>query len=271
MANTNTSTPSTLLESALSAVDATLRTRLASAYIDVKKNSLEGRFTATGVAAGHFCEIALRVLQDKVHGNHTPLSSNIGNFADECRRLVTAQNSNVTDSEKKVLPRALVFLYTMRNNRGIGHVGGDVDANAIDMSLIVKCSDWIISEMIRVYHSLSLEEAQDLVDGLAIRALPDVWEVAGKKRVLRGGLKARSQALLLLYSCESSSVLVEDLSSWIEYSSTGMFKTRVLQGLHKDRFIEWDMDDDFVVISPKGAKWVEENLINAQPGEDGNG
>jgi hypothetical protein len=149
----------------------------------------------------------------------------------------------------------------MRNKRGIGHVGGDVDANSIDIALMAKTADWLICEFIRIYHGLSLEEAQDLVDALAVRNLPDVWEIAGKKRVLRKGLQAREEALLLLYSTQDSTVLVEDLIDWVEYSNPRVFKSNVLSRLHKDRLVEWDRDSDAVFLSPTGAKHVEDHIL----------
>ncbi len=214
------------------------------------------------MGAGKLCEAAIRLLQQRSSGKHTPFGKKIPNFADECRNIITSQNTNnLSDSEKLILPRALVFLYTMRNTRGIGHIGGDVDANAIDSATMGRTADWIICELIRIHHSLSLEEAQDIVDGLSIRQLPDVWEVAGKKRILRDGLTARDETLLLLHSSKDSAVLTEDLVSWIEYSNPGVFKSKVLKKLHSERLVEWDTDSDSVTLSPKGAKHVEECLL----------
>jgi hypothetical protein len=56
----------------------------------------------------------------------------------------------------------------------------------------VRNADWVICELIRVFHGLSLEEAQVIVDAIAMRELPDIWAVAGKKRVLKKGLSRRS-------------------------------------------------------------------------------
>lgn len=98
-----------------------------------------------------------------------------------------------------LVPRDLVFVYTMRSKRGIGHVGGDVDANTIDIETMVRTADWIICELIHVYHSLSLEEAQDLVDSISVRQLPDICQAGGKKRVRRPELTAKQQTLFLLY------------------------------------------------------------------------
>jgi hypothetical protein len=149
----------------------------------------------------------------------------------------------------------------MRNKRGIGHLGGDVDANKIDASVMSRHADWIICELIRIHHGLSLEEAQGLVDGLAIRELPEVWEIAGKKRVLREGLTAREESLLLLYSSMEADVLLEDLIAWVEYSNPAVFKAKVLYPLHRDRMVEWNRESDSITISPKGAKFVEERLL----------
>lgn len=256
---------SELLNNALNGVDKAIRKRLVESYIDLKRNLAESRLDAAGLSAGKLCEAAIRHLQNRALGASTAFGKKIPNFADECRKIISAPTgATITDSEKTILPRALVFLYTMRNKRGIGHIGGDVDPNAIDGALIGRVADWIVCELVRVNHNLSLEEAQDLVDGLAVRQLPDVWEVAGKKRVLRDGLAAKDQLLLLLYSCKDQSVLTEDLVSWVEYSNPAVLRSRILGKLHKDRFVEWDRASEFVMLSPKGAKYVEDKLLDAE-------
>lgn len=257
----STRNPNPVLATALANVPSTFKSKLVQAYLDLKKNAMEGRFDAAGLAAGKVCEIVLRFLQQKVHGKCTPFGTKINNFADECRRLVSAPATSGNESERVILPRALLFLYTMRNKRGIGHVGGDVDANGIDVATMARTADWIICELIRINHGLSLEEAQDIVDGISVRLLPTIWEVAGKKRVLKDGLKAKDQALLLLYSCSESAVLLEDLCDWVEYSNPQMFKNTILKTLHKQRLLEFDNDSESLILSPKGAKYVEENLI----------
>ncbi len=251
----------TALVTALANIPSAFQSRLIQAYLDLKKNHTEGRHDAAGLAAGKLCEVVLRLLQKKVHGSFTPFGTKINNYADECNRLIKAPATAGNESERAVLPRALVFLYTMRNKRGVGHVGGDVDANAIDSASMTKTADWIMCELIRINHGLSLEEAQDIVDALAIREVPTIWEVAGKKRVLKDGLKAKDEALLLLYSCQDSTVLLEDLCDWVEYCNPAMFKSNVIRGLHKQRLLEFDEDSESIILSPKGVEYVEKNLI----------
>jgi hypothetical protein len=259
--NTSTKSPNQVLAAALANIPGAFRAKLIQFYLDLKKNCAEARYEAAGLAAGKFCEVALRLLQQKVHRSSTPFKTHISNFADECRRLITAPSTAGNESERIVLPRALVFLYTMRSKRGIGHVGGDVDANAIDIATMNKVADWVVCELIRINHGLSLEEVQDVVDALSMRQLPTIWEVGGKKRVLKQGLKASEQSLLLLYSSQDSAVLLEDLCDWVEYSNPAMFKRGIIRKLHKQRLLEYDEDSESVILSPKGVEYVEKNLM----------
>lgn len=261
----STSTPpiNAHLQSALTGIpDSKLRNKLIETYLDLKRAHFEARFDLAGLNAGKFCEVTLRIAQQRVLGVSTPLGKRIPNFADECRTLVTSPAGAAPESIREIIPRALVFLYTVRNKRGIGHVGGDVDANRVDTLTMTQTADWIICELIRLFHGLSLEEAQDIVDALSTRQLPLIWEIGGKKRVLRTGLSASEEVLMLLYSDSQMTVLTEDLCSWIEYSNPSVFRKKVLQKLHAERLIEYDTESELVHLSPKGVEIVERDLLH---------
>ena len=201
-----------------------------------------------------------RFLQWRLTGSHVPFGKAIPNFDDECRKLGGLPKSSGVESLRVIIPRALAFLYTLRNKRGIGHVGGDVEANEIDAAIAARQCDWIVCELIRIFHGLSLEEAQAIVDAIAQRVVPDVWSVSGKKRVLREGLSYKQQTLLLLYS-EPEGVLSEDLVSWTEHSNASVYKRNVLSQLHRDRLVEYDQESELVYLSPRGAEEVEKKIL----------
>jgi len=261
MANMSTPKPKSPLDAALANVDSNFRCRIIKQFLALKTAMAAGNDKTVGIEAGHLCETVLRLLQHEVHGNYTRFGKNIGNFADECRKVIISNNGTANESMRMVIPRALVFVYTMRNKRGIGHVGGDVDANLIDAISIAQTCDWVICELIRCFHGLSLEEAQDLVDGLTIRSVPEIWEVAGKKRILKKGLSFKDQVLLLCYQDPSSAILSEDLYDWVEYSNFSVFKSKILKPLHGERLIEYDNSADCVTISPLGAKEVQDRIL----------
>lgn len=256
----STKANNSILDGALANIPKIFRDKLIQTYLEVKRGQAESKFESAGLSAGKFCEVAVRLLQHEITGSYIAFGKKIPDMADECRKLITAKNIDISESIKIIIPRAIVFLYTMRNKRGIGHIGGDIDANNIDTMAISRNADWIICELIRVYHKLPLEEAQDLIDSISVRSLPIVWEVAGRKRVLKEGLSAKQKVLVLLYSESDAAVLMEDLCAWVEYTPA-MFSKRVLDELHKNRLIEYDKDSELVYLSPKGAKLVEDELL----------
>ena len=261
----STPKPESRLSTALSAVPSRFRTRMVAAYQETKRRVRQARFTdgydAAGLSTGKFCEVVLRYLQETLTGACIPLGKHISNFHLECQKLGQLPASAGLESLRVIIPRALIFLYTMRGKRGIGHVGGDVEANAVDLAAIVRVCDWIMAELIRINHRLPLEEAQALIDSIATKDLPDVWQIAGKKRILRSGLTHKDKVLLLLYSEPESAALAEDLFAWTEHSGMPAFRRDVLKPLHKLKLIEYDQDEEIVFLSPIGVGRVETELI----------
>jgi hypothetical protein len=257
----STSKSKSPLHSALTGIPAQFQERIIRTYLELKQRHKEGKHESAGLSAGKFSEAVLRLLQHQLTGTHIPFGQQVQNFADECRKLVQLPKSTGTESERTVIPRALVFLYTLRNKRGIGHLGGDVDANPIDSITIARTADWILCELIRIHHKLSLEEAQAIVDALSTRDIPLIWEVAGKKRILKDNLDFKQQVLLLCYQDSQNGVLEEDLLQWTEYSHPGMFRKSVLLPLHHNRMIEYDKDSEIIYISPLGIKEVEDVIL----------
>lgn len=248
------------LESALAGVPNAFRDRLIKAYRDLKAAFASGQHDAAGLRAGRFCEVGLRLLQKELTGNYTPFGTAIRNFGDECKKLEETRKDAGPESLRLVIPRALTFLYTLRNKRGISHEGGDVDANEIDAATCVRLADWCLCELIRVYHSLSLEEAQAILDAISEREVPEVWSVVGRKRVLDPSLDYPTQTLLLLYSEPETALPVEDLFEWIEHPRLADYKRFVLRRLHQRRHIEWDQETETVIISPTGSQLIDERL-----------
>jgi hypothetical protein len=242
----STPKPEEILSAALGAIPRNFRDKLIEHYLKLKRRLTQRDYEASGLSAGKFCETALRVLQHEVTGTSLPFNKSIGNFYDECRKLITASAPDKSESLRVIIPRGLAFLYTFRNKRSIGHQGGDVDPNAIDAATIARASDWVMCELIRSFHSLSLEDAQSLVDSLSVRHLPDVWEVQGRKRVLRSDLGTHDKVLVLLYSCTDLGALTEDLCLWTRYSSPSMFRTRVLRPLDARDLIDYDEQIEYV-------------------------
>jgi hypothetical protein len=267
MASTSTPAIKVGLDAALANAPAKFRGRIISSYVEVKRRHREAAFgmslDSAGLSAGKFCESVIRLLQHKLTGVSVPFGTHITNYPDACRQLITVDASMGPESLRVIIPRALVFLNTMRGKRGIGHVGGDIEANAIDLETVVRMCDWVMCELIRVFHNLPIEDAQAVVDSLATKQVQDIWEVAGKKRVLRRGMNYKQKVMLLLYSQPESAALSEELFEWSEHSHMAHFRRDVLKALHKSKFVEYDRTEEIVYLSPLGVSEVE-SILNGQ-------
>jgi hypothetical protein len=154
----------------------------------------------------------------------------------------------------------LSVLYEIRNNRGVGHVGGDVNPNFQDATAVYQMASWVMAELIRIFHQVSLTEAQQIVDALVERKHPIVWQDGNVRRVLNPTLPKGDQAMLLLYSV-GAAVDDRELANWVEYSNLTQFRNRILIPLHAGRFVEYDRTLKTVKLTPRGSADVEGRLL----------
>lgn len=257
----NTQNQNLSLEHALSSIPTALRKRLINNYSTLKNQALEGKHDIIGHQAGKLAEVILRVLQFLLTGSNTPLSKGLSNFKGECEKLEQTPKTAEAEGIRILMPRALLFLYTMRNKRDFGHAGGEVDANEIDALTAMRLTDWCMCELVRVCHSVPLEDAQLLCNAIAERKLPVLWNILGRKRVLDTSLTYRDQTLLLLYSEIEMGIPTEDLFEWTEHKHRASYRRDILAKNHSARLIEWDKETEIAIISPTGIDEVENKIL----------
>jgi len=234
-----------------------LRDSLCGEYRAIVKNFSERRWGPSELSGGRFCEVVYSILDGYASGTYPSKPSKPRNFVGACRSL--ENHSSVPRSFQILIPRMLPALYEIRNNRNVGHVGGDVDPNHMDSIAVVTTAGWIMAELVRVFHKLpSMDEAQSIVDSLAERKVPLVWKNEKVRRVLNPKLKLPQQILLLL-SSSAMPVAVSDMLKWTECSTRGNLN-RALRRMHAARNIEFDETADTIAILPPGALIVEELL-----------
>ena len=237
-------------------------------YQEIATNYVERRWEPAELNGGKFCEIVYTIINGRISGVFPTKPSKPRDMVAACRALeLTAPDPNrVGDRSLRILiPRLLLPLYEIRNNRGVGHVGGDVDPNFLDATSVYGMTSWVLAEIIRIFHDVSTREAQEIVDALIERKHPLIWEIEGIKRVLDPLMEKGNQTLLLLYT-EPSWVAEKDLMTWVEYSTLPMFRTRILERFHKLRYIEYDKKERRAKISPRGVEEVEQQILKTREG-----
>jgi hypothetical protein len=135
--------------SALSPIPKALRDELFNEYRSIIQNYSEHRWSPAELSAGRFCEIVYSILSGFSDGTYPSKASKPSDFVSACRKLES--NKNVPRSFQILIPRTLQSLYEVRNNRGVGHVGGDVDSNHMDATFVVSITNWILAELVRSF------------------------------------------------------------------------------------------------------------------------
>lgn len=254
----------------LQKVKADLQSRLPLELVDVlllsyekiKQNFYLGKHEPSELNGGKFVEACFRILQHETNaGNYTLVGTQISNLIGKLRDFEQIPTASAIDSFRIHIPRTLVAMYNIRNKRGVGHLGGDVNPNRADASLLVACADWVMAELLRIYYQCSLEEAQMVVDTLVQRRLALVHELEDTKRVLLPSLSYKDQTLLLLASQDPDRVSEIDLLDWIEPKDRSSYRRRILRTLHSERMIEYE-EPNWCRILATGLRYVETQYIH---------
>ena len=249
----------------LARVPVALRDTLLKSYQEIMSNYLERRWEPLELNGGKFCEAVYSIIHGAVKGSFPARASKPANMIGACQALEKepANAGRVGDRSLRVLiPRVLPVLYEVRSNRGVGHIGGDVDANHMDAEAVQAMASWVMAELVRIFHGVTTKEAQETVDALIERKTPAIWEVEGVRRVLDPNMSAKNQVLMFLHH-SAGWISSTDLFKWVEYSNPSMFVSSVLRPLHEARLIEFDAVQRRARISPRGAKEVEQKLLPA--------
>lgn len=237
------------VQRALAGLHDGLREPLLAEYESIVQNYAEHRWSPSELSGGRFCEIVFTILDGQAKGTYAAKPSKPADFVSACRKL--EQNKHVPRSFQILIPRLLPALFEVRNNRGVGHAGGDVDPNHMDATFVITSCNWVMSELVRVYHNVTTSEAQDLVGSLVERRIPLIWEGGNMRRVLDSTLKLRPQILLLL-STSSGQIAAAYLLQWIGCKDRKYF-AKLLREMHDARLVELASDGQRVQILPPGS------------------
>jgi len=251
---------------ALAGLPPGLRAPLLKSYKEIAASYSEGRWEPSELNGGKFSEVVYSIISGSLSGTMPTSPSKPSDMVRACRSLenVPPDVQRTGDRSLRILiPRVLQPLYEIRNNRGVGHVGGDVDPNFLDASAVYGMASWVLAELVRIFHNVPTKEAQDVVDALAEHKHPLIWNIEGINRVLDPSMKSADQTLLLLHA-QRSWVPEEDLLKSTEYSNAAVFRDKVLGTLHRARLIEYDAEGRRAHISPKGSEEVETRILKTR-------
>jgi len=238
----------------------TLISKMTHHYAKLKSSFTQNALEPGELNGAKFAEVIFRLIQCATDPQHhyTPLRQSLS----PVDTLVTQFQQlpkTFDDSLRLHIPRLLRAIYGIRSKRGVGHTG-EVDANIMDATLVIAVCDWVMAELVRLYHDCSADEAQSIVNRLVKRSIPVIYDRDNIKTLLRQMPYDEATLLFLHYECEKD-IPIGDLCKWVGYTNITIFRKSILQKLHTEKKIYLDEEARICRILPPGLRYVEENIL----------
>lgn len=226
------------------------------AYDKLRQYYFLGRHRPACLEAAFLAEIGIRLLQYITSGRYTPLTEQIQKIPEEVRKLAQTP-ATYNDSIRLIIPKVLQVVYDLRNKRNIGHIGGDVDENFADATLALNNCSWVLAELIRIYHTGNIDQAQKIVNSLVEIKLPLVQDFNGFLKVLDPELSLTNKILVVLHHRGNDGATTTELVKWL--GSKNVYKRSYelikLGHIHKEE------SDDKYRITYAGEKHLLEVVL----------
>ncbi len=228
-------------------------------YVETKRRFHLGDHRPQEVEGGRFSEAVFRVLQ---HACRLPVTA-VGRSLPGVDQLLPRFESVTSqpDSIRIHIPRTLRLIYDIRNRRDAAHLGDGIDPNLQDATLVVGNMDWVMAELVRLYHGVSADAAHLIIEELVTREVPAIQEIDGQPVILTD-LKPRDQAVLMLYRAGPKGASLDDLARSLRVSRKDHLKAR-LSALDAETMVLLHPATGLYHITAKGIRYVEQNRLAA--------
>lgn len=243
-----------------SSLDGKLIKELLDAHAEAKRNFYLGGLRLSAVEGGRFCEAAFRLLQDITEAKHTPLNKTLPKTDDLILKLSQLDSSKFNDAVRIHIPRSLRLVYDIRNKRDTAHLNDGIDPNLQDATLVITVIDWILAELIRLYHNVPADVASRIVDGIVKRVAPVVQDFNGFLKVLNPKLGVSDHCMVLLYQRGEDGATYDELEKWARPTMRANLKRTLAALVDKKDYAYFD--ESLYIITRSGERYVEgANLI----------
>ncbi len=229
--------------------------KLEDIYKKIKQNFWLGKDEECIEKVGKFVEITVRVIEYITTKTFTPFSEEL-KVSDKLKQFENLPKNKFPDSIRIMIPRVLYSLYTFRSKRGGAHIK-EINPNHIDATYVVSACDWVMAELIRLYHTRDDEEIQEIINSLVDKKVPTIEKFEEDIKILDPTLSVSNKILIILYERYPSYVSEENLKKWIKTKSSSHIST-VLSQLDKKGLIY--RKEKKCKITRSGIAYVEEKL-----------
>jgi len=238
-----------------SGIPAELVKELLEAFAEAKRRFYRDDMRPSEIEGARFSEAAFRILEWGTTQTYTPLGDTLPKVPTLMGKL--EQATTAPESIRFHIPRTLRLIYDVRNKRDVAHLGDGIDPNRQDATMVVRNMEWVLAELVRLYHNVSATEAHDIIVDLVSKDVPLIQVFDGFPRVLKP-LKASDHMLVLLYWRGAEGAAFDELQSWARASMRTNLK-RTLSNLDGKDLVH--LNGDTYVLTSLGERDVERRKL----------
>ena len=224
---------------------------LVEAFAEAKRRFYRDDLRPSEIEGARFSEAVFRILQWATTQTYTALGKTLPSVDTMMNTLVNSQVIN--DSVRIHIPRTLRLIYDVRNKRNVAHLADGIDPNQQDATMVVRNMEWVLAELVRLYHNISAKEAHRIIIDLVSKEVPLIQVFDGFPRVLKQ-LKASDHFLVLMYWRGAEGATYEELHAWSRAPMLANLR-RTLKALDDKDLIH--LQGDKYVLTHLGERDVE--------------
>jgi hypothetical protein len=228
---------------------------LVEAFSEAKRRFYRDDLRPSEIEGARFSEAVFRILEWATSQTYTALGQNLPKVPTLMGRL--EQATTAPDSVRFHIPRTLRLIYDVRNKRDVAHLADGIDPNQQDATLVVRNMEWVLAELVRLYHTVSANEAYGIIADLVSKDVPLVQVFEGFPRVLKP-LRAADHFLVLLYWRGAEGATYEELHAWARAPMRSNLR-RTLASLDAKDLIH--LSGDKHVLTHLGERDVEQRKL----------
>lgn len=234
----------------LAGVPSELVDEVLTAFAEAKRRFYRDDLRPSEIEGGRFSEAVFRVLQWATVNAYEPIGRTLPSVD---KMITTLENARAAESIRLHIPRTLRLIYDVRNKRDVAHLGDGIDPNQQDATLVVHNMEWVLAELVRLFHNVSPTEAHGMIADLVSKDVPLVQVFSGFPRILKQ-LTASDHFLVLLYWRGSEGATLAELSSWARTAMRSNLRRTLSQLDAKDLI---HLQSDRYVLTHLGERSVE--------------
>lgn len=224
-----------------------------SEFLDMLSSYKLGDWEKVGLKAGKLCELLHPTLDGLLSGNFQSAPTKPRNYLRACTQLENLYP--VGERSLRIqMPRILIGVYELRNNRSIGHIGGPVAPNYLDAEYFLRSIKWCLAELARIEaEKKQISGSEGFIRSIHQKEFPAIWSDGDVTRVAITGLSAKEK-IILVASQKDEWVDVKWVRDVIQYSNLSALRKTLLSKMDKQKLIALDAKADRIRIMPVGKQ-----------------